>query len=139
MFDNWKLRRLLKRRITEAEGANQTAQLMQNREFIDNFLEYKILADTEFAEIKQKLSQKRLKKAADYGIDLPAHWLITYELSGRSFTILTDEGDRKVNYMIRQKSRESKEYWVKVIVTVLTALTGLVGAITGLLAIYQRK
>lgn len=131
MFDDWKLRRLLKRKFPAVRNNKLY------KEIDEDLLEYHTLSTQEFSAMRAEQTKKLIRRAHDYAIDFPNEWLFEFEDGGRKYVFLTDEGKRKLHRLVREKSRESAEWWVKLVITVLTALTGLIGSIIGLVAMIR--
>lgn len=140
MFDEWKKYRKLKREIILLEKEEST--LGENTNPKEKSELYSKLGDRH-RKLSAIETDKILSKVQKLGIELPTgkkHWWwddIDYE--GEDFrNYLTDDGKAGVKKLIRNERRNSVDWWVKMIVSVLAALTGLIGSIIGVLAVLKK-
>ncbi len=151
MFDDKKKLKELRRNISSLQGQRAALLMVAAGERDENRQQTLVRELRRQTRTLETLESSLLReKAHRLGIDVPSHtdkpewWLDDIEeneLQGApEYAItrwLSPVGKAVIRRRIREEKRKDKEWWLKVILSVLTALTGVGGVVIGIISLLK--
>jgi hypothetical protein len=158
MFDEWRERRELRKKITSLRKKEAKFRAKMDGSFADDSDESK--PETIPISVSYKLSssviqldklesERLLRKANSLGIEFPkaSDWWWEDDDAGKFSPdgetwegkyYLTDIGKAGVSKLIREERRKNVEWWVKIITPILSAIIALLGLIVALVSVSKK-
>ena len=152
MFDEWKQRRELKKRIALLKEKEAEFRAIPDADYPEDPWQkpkpLPIALGSELSSARRQLddleTDRLVRKARCLGIEIPntsSWWWNDSDYVDSPDDVsfgLTEIGKAGVSRLIREEKRKSIEWWVRVIVPVLTALLSLLGLVVALVTVSSK-